>query len=76
MGQLESRIAFQSIFISPANSKNVSWPLKAIRRRAFELGARQCGRFGITRGIDEGFHFDFKDTPPRVEACGLDLTGS
>ncbi len=76
MGQLESRISFQSTFISPANSKNVGRPLKAIRRRAFELGARKCGRFGITRGIDEGFHFDFKDTPSRLKMRGLDLTGS
>jgi len=74
VGQLESLIAFQSTFISPANSKNVGRPLKAIWRCAFKLGVRECGRFGITRSIDERFHFDFKDAPPRMEARGLDLT--
>jgi hypothetical protein len=75
VGQLEARVALQSIFRSSPYAKNIRRPLQAIRWCDLEVGAGKGGGFGIPRGIDERLHGDFHSAISRTQVHGLDLAG-
>jgi hypothetical protein len=76
MGELEAGITSESGFVGVRNSENVGWALEAISWRTLEVSTRKRSSFGIPRGIDEGLHFDWKNTPTRMEMRDLDFTCS
>ena len=74
MRELEARVTRKSVFQGAPDAKNIRRPLKAIRRRDLEVGAGKSDGFSIPRGIDERFHFDFKEMSSRLKMSGLDFT--
>lgn len=76
MRKPEAGITSENVFVGAGNSENVGRALQAIGWRTLKISTRKRGSFGIPRGIDEGLHFNRKNTPPRMEMRGFDFTCS
>jgi hypothetical protein len=74
--ELEAGITSESGFIGTGNAKNVGRALETIGWRTLESRPPKRSGFGIPGGINEGFHFDWKNTSPRMEVRGVDFTCS
>jgi hypothetical protein len=76
MRQPKAGITSENVFVGAGNSENVGRALQAISWRTLKISTRKRSSFGIPRGIDEGLHFDWKNTPTRMEMRGFDFTCS
>jgi hypothetical protein len=76
MRKPEAGITSENVFVGAGNSENVGRALQAIGWRTLKISTRKRSSFGIPRGIDEGLHFDWKNTPTRMEMRDLDFTCS
>jgi hypothetical protein len=74
--ELEAGITSESGFIGTGNAKNVGRALETIGWSTLESRPPKRSGFGIPGGINEGFHFDWKKTPARMEVRGVDFTCS
>lgn len=76
MRKPKAGITSENVFVGAGNSENVGRALQAISWRTLKISTRKRSSFGIPRGIDEGLHFDWKNTPTRMEIRGFNFTCS